>query len=53
MIRIPKCYACKYYNHNKNNCPAHPEGLTDEVIKTSTDLDESKECAPGIKFKRI
>lgn len=48
MIKIYTCLSCEHYN--KFSCPAHPEGIPDEIMKNKK-VDE-KSCGNGVKYRR-
>lgn len=48
MIKLYTCLSCGHYN--KLSCPAHPEGIPDEIMKNKK-MDE-KSCGNGVKYQR-
>ena len=48
MIRIPVCLSCEHYKAGK--CPAHPEGIPDEVMVLKR--MDNNECGNGVKYKK-
>lgn len=51
MIRIPACALCK---HCKNDltCPAHPEGIPDDVL-WDVKMYANEDCGNNVKFTKI
>ncbi len=48
MISLIMCYCCKHYDKEKNNCPARPNGITDNIIRETHSYND---CGNGLKYE--
>ena len=52
MVRIPACVRCVHLSaEGKGTCDAYPDGIPEDYVEGTIDIEEIEECANGIKYE--